>query len=156
MKKNERLPRLYVLSGLLLCLLLVGGEALAQSGPLQYYAVTPCRLADTRGAGLPAATHPPTLSAAVPQNWAITGICGIPPGAQAVTVNFTATNTLGPGFLLVYPQGDTPPPVSTLNYLVNQTIANAAIVPLGTGGGITLVAGVSGTDLIMDVNGYFQ
>jgi hypothetical protein len=34
-------------------------------------------------------------------------------------------------------------------------VANAAIVPAGTGNGITVVAGVSGTDLIIDVNGYF-
>jgi hypothetical protein len=42
-----------------------------------------------------------------------------------------------------------------LNYLANQTLANAAIVPAGTSGGVTVVAGVSGTDLIIDINGYY-
>jgi trimeric autotransporter adhesin len=42
-----------------------------------------------------------------------------------------------------------------LNYVAGQTIANAAVVPLGTGGGVTVIAGVSGTDLILDTNGYY-
>ena len=40
-----------------------------------------------------------------------------------------------------------------MNYVAGQTIANAAVVPLGAGGGITVIAGVSGTDLILDTNG---
>src|SRR6266542_3821332 len=47
------------------------------------------------------------------------------------------------------------PPVSTINYVAGQTIANAAIVPAGTGGAIIVVAGTSGTDLLIDINGYF-
>jgi hypothetical protein len=43
-----------------------------------------------------------------------------------------------------------------LNYLAGQTVANAAVVPLGTGGGVTVVAGVSGTDLVIDTNGYYS
>jgi len=39
--------------------------------------------------------------------------------------------------------------------VAGQTIANAAVAPLGTGGGITVIAGVSGTDLILDTNGYY-
>ena len=34
-------------------------------------------------------------------------------------------------------------------------MANAAVVPAGTGGGVTVVAGVSGTDVIIDINGYY-
>ena len=47
------------------------------------------------------------------------------------------------------------PTVSTLNYVAGQTVANAAVVPLGTAGGVTVIAGVSGTDLIIDTNGYY-
>ena len=68
-------------------------------------------------------------------------------------MNVTVTNTQGPGFILIYPQGGAQPTVSTLNYVAGQTIANAAVVPLGAGGGITVIAGVSGTDLILDTNG---
>jgi len=39
--------------------------------------------------------------------------------------------------------------------VAGQTVANAAIIPLGTAGMATFRAGVSGTDLILDVNGYY-
>jgi hypothetical protein len=39
--------------------------------------------------------------------------------------------------------------------VAGQTIANAAVVPAGTNGGVTVIAGVSGTNLIIDINGYF-
>jgi hypothetical protein len=76
-------------------------------------------------------------------------------GAAAYSLNITVTNTLGPGFIKIYPQGSLAPVVSTLNFVAGQTVANAAIVPAGTGGGIAVVAGVSGTDLIIDINGYY-
>jgi hypothetical protein len=71
-------------------------------------------------------------------------------------LNITVTNTTGAGFITVWPKGGTFPTVSTLNYVAGQTIANAAIVASGTGGGISVVAGVHGTDLIIDINGYFS
>jgi hypothetical protein len=71
-------------------------------------------------------------------------------------LNITVTNTTGSGFITVWPEGGTFPTVSTLNFVAGQTIANAAIVPSGTGGGISVVAGVHGTDLIIDINGYFS
>ena len=79
----------------------------------------------------------------------------IPPTAQAVSLNITVTNSLGTGYILIYPKGGNAPGVSTLNYVAGQTIANAAIVPLGTGGGVTVVAVVSGTQLLIDTNGYY-
>ena len=45
--------------------------------------------------------------------------------------------------------------VSTLNFTANQTLANAAIVPLGAGGGITVAAALSNTELLIDTNGYY-
>ena len=81
---------------------------------------------------------------------------GIPDFVNAYSLNITVTNTQGPGFILIYPEGGSQPTVSTLNYLAGQTVANAAIVPAGTNGGVTVIAGVSGTNLIIDVNGYFS
>ncbi|MBK8595572.1 MAG: hypothetical protein IPN83_08275 [Holophagales bacterium] len=80
---------------------------------------------------------------------------GIPTGAAAISLNVTVVNTAGPGFIMAYPEGGAAPTVSTLNYNAGQVLANAAIVPMSATGGITVVAGVSGTDLILDVNGYF-
>lgn len=123
--------------------------------PLPFVGTNPCRIADTRDAGFPGAYGPPSLAAGVPRNFPLAGQCGIPLSAGAMSLNITVTNTLGPGFILIYPQGGAQPVVSTLNYIAGQTVANAAIVPLGTGGGVTVIAGVSGTDLIIDTNGYY-
>jgi hypothetical protein len=125
------------------------------TSPTPFIGVTPCRIVDTRGAAGPFGG--PSLSAGVARNFALlSGPCtGLPAAVGSYSLNITVTNTLGPGFILIYPQGGSAPVVSTLNYLAGQTVANAAIVPAGTGGGITVVAGVSGTDLIIDINGYF-
>lgn len=123
--------------------------------PLVFTGVTPCRVADTRDGGFPPGYGPPSMPSSAPRDFTMTGRCGIPSSAQAVSVNFTVTNTLGAGFLLVFPAGGAAASVSTLNYLAGQTVANAAVVPLGTGGALTAVAGVSGFDLLIDVNGYY-
>jgi len=123
-----------------------------------FVGVAPCRLVDTRLAGFPAGYGPPSLTQGVPRNFDLNSdpqCPGIPAGIDAYSLNVTVTNTQGPGFILIYPQGGSQPTVSTVNYVAGQTIANAAIVPAGTSGGVTVVAGVSGTDLVIDINGYF-
>lgn len=123
--------------------------------PLHFVGLSPCRLVDTRGNGFTGQYGPPALTQGVPRNFVLAGECGISATAQAVSLNVTVTNPQGPGFILIYPQGSAQPTVSTLNYVAGQTVANAAVVPLGTGGGITVIAGVSGTDLIIDTNGEY-
>ncbi|HKD10652.1 MAG TPA: hypothetical protein VKE50_01190, partial [Thermoanaerobaculia bacterium] len=119
-------------------------------------AVTPCRVADTRGNGFTGAYGPPSLAAGSPRSFVLTGQCGIAGTAQAVSLNVTVTNTQGPGFIKIFPEGAASPVVSTLNFVAGQTVANAAVVPLGAGGGITVTAGASGTDFIIDTNGYYD
>ena len=59
------------------------------------------------------------------------------------------------GYLELWPKDQMPQdPVSTLNNVTGTIVANAAIVPAGTGGEITAFAN-SDTDLIIDINGYF-
>ncbi len=131
-------------------------EALAPvAAALPFVAVAPCRVADTRGNGFIGAYGQPALAAAVIRDFAITGQCGIPATAKAVSFNFTVTGTLGPGFLVTWPSGAPFPTTSTLSYTGGQTLANAAVVGLGAGGAISVAAGVSGTDLVIDVNGYY-
>jgi hypothetical protein len=74
---------------------------------------------------------------------------------SAYSLNFTATQTQGSGDLRVWPAGSSPPLVSTLNYVGGTTVANAAIVPASFDGTITVTAAVSGTHLLIDINGYF-
>src|SRR5499427_6036103 len=124
--------------------------------PLPLIAVPPCRVVDTRGNGFTGQYGPPSLAAGSPRSFTLTGRCGIAATAQAVSLNITVTNTQGPGFIKIFPQGGASPTVSTLNYIAGQTVANAAVVPLGAGGGVTIAAGVSGADLIVDTNGYYD
>ena len=131
------------------------GAAGVPTPPLPLTAIAPCRIADTRGNGFTGGYGPPALVAGVPRSFTLVGRCAIPVTAEAVSLNVTVTNTQGPGHIVIYPQGGAQPSVSTLNYVPGETVANAAIVPLGTAGGVTVVAGVSGTDLIIDTNGYF-
>lgn len=77
---------------------------------------------------------------------------------QAYSLNFTVVPKTpgGVAYLTVWPQGQSKPLVSTLNDLTNTIVANAAIVPAGTGGegGVATYAS-NDTDLIIDINGYF-
>ncbi|HQQ77433.1 MAG TPA: tail fiber domain-containing protein [Thermoanaerobaculia bacterium] len=132
-----------------------GRAALAPPPPtaLPFIALTPCRVVDTRGNGAPLAGG--FLPAATVRSYTVTGVCGIPANAQALSLNATVVLPTGPGFLVLYPQGGTFPPVSTLNFLGNDVIVNAAVVPISGAGGISMALGVSGSDVILDVNGYY-
>ncbi|HMF10486.1 MAG TPA: hypothetical protein VKJ00_15210, partial [Thermoanaerobaculia bacterium] len=130
-------------------------EASVPTPPLPLIGIPPCRIADTRGNGFTGQYGAPSLPAGSPRSFVLTGQCGIPSTAQAVSLNVTVTNTLGPGFVKIFPEGGASPVVSTVNFTAGETIANAAVVPLGTGGGVT-VGAAAGTDLILDTNGYYD
>jgi hypothetical protein len=138
-----------------------GGGITTQSDitlPLPFIGLPPCRLVDTRGNGAPITGG--KFAGGESREFILPGICGIPVTAKVISLNVTATETNGLGFLSVYPNGTPFPGTSTLNYTTfGVTIANAAIVPLGSsisGIGITVTAGVSGTHVVIDTNGYFS
>ena len=135
----------------------VGVHTLADvTNPLPFIGITPCRAADTRGNGFAGAYGPPALVANATRSFTITGQCGIPASAAAVSFNFGALNVGGAGDLRVFPAGGSVPLVSTMNYNASTpNIANAAVVPLGTGGAITVQADAVSIDLIIDINGYY-
>jgi hypothetical protein len=125
--------------------------------PLPFIALNPCRVADTRGNGFTGAFGPPPLVANATRSFTIAGQCGIPASAAAVSFNFAALNVGAAGDLRVFPAGGGVPTVSTLNYNGNTpNIANAAIVPLGAAGAITVQADATSIDLIIDINGYYD
>src|SRR5579864_5766797 len=135
-----------------------GYFTLATTNPaaLTFYPVTPCRLVDTRNAAGPLGG--PSLAANTPRTFPIqSGSCSLPANAQAYSLNFTAVPPGALGFLTVWPAGQTQPGISTLNAPAGTqpiVTANAAIVPAGTSGGISVFAS-NNTDLVIDVNGYF-
>ncbi len=125
--------------------------------PRKFFTVTPCRVLDTRNAE--SLLGGPPLGASSDRTFVITGQCGIPSSAKAVSLNVVVVNpTGGPGFVTLTAGGATQPAVSTLNYGVGKTRANNALVPLGPLGEMTVRCeqGTGAADLVVDVNGYFQ
>lgn len=149
--------------GLLMALvgsaLSIAGERVEAQG-YQYYAVTPCRIVDTRVANpyqpAPRNTTPTVLTALYPpstETWwpgpydALnpvgikvrlaplydgTGSCGVPATAAAVSLNASMIggNTLG--YFNMWPAGAAFPTVATMIVGQGETVtSNGAIVPLG-------------------------
>jgi len=120
---------------------------------LAFYPLTPCRIADTRGAA--GTFGAPSLAANQTRTFPLlTSACGIPGNAQAYALNMTAAPPGGLGFLRAWPAGSPQPGVSTLNATAGAVTANAAIVRAGVNGAINVFV-THATDLIIDINGYF-
>src|SRR5512132_1541364 len=94
--------------------------------PIAFVAITPCRLADTRGNGFTGPFGPPSMATQSPRVFPVAQNCGIPSTAQAVSANMAVTNTSAAGFLSVWPEGAPQPVplVASMNYSAGQTIAN--------------------------------
>jgi hypothetical protein len=127
------------------------------SSSLAFYPITPCRLVDTRPGPPPGPLAGPSLAAKQTRSFPLqSGTCNIPSNAQAYSLNATAVPPKGEnlGFLVLFPTGQKQPGTSTLNAPTGTTTANAAIVPVGTGGAVSVFTD-SATDLLLDINGYF-
>ena len=120
---------------------------------MAFYPVTPCRIADTRLSAGPFGG--PSMAAAQTRSFVIaSAACGIPSGAQAYSFNMTVVPSGPLAFLTAWPTGQPQPGVSTLNAFTGTVTANAAIVPAGAGGAISVYV-TNPTDLVIDINGYF-
>ena len=126
------------------------------SSTLEFYPLPPCRVADTRKSNFPQGLGPPSLSAGVERQFPILNAtsCNIPSSAAAYSLNLTVVPQGTLGFLTVWPTGQNRPTVSTLNDVLGNVIANAAIVVAGTGKDVSAYA-TNDSDLIIDINGYF-
>lgn len=123
------------------------------STALAFYPVTPCRLVDTRGAVGPLGA--PSLSAQQERVFPVlTSTCNVPTTAQAYAFNYTVVPKTPLSWLTTWPTGQSRPLVSTLNAPTGAITANAAFVPAGNNGDISVYV-TNDTDLIIDINGYF-
>ena len=118
-----------------------------------YTAASPARLLDTRNGtgGYPY----PTVRSGTPVRLRIAGVDGIPAGVTAVAVNLTVAGPSVGGYVAAYPDGQQQPTVSNVNFTGGQTVANAAIVPVGADGSIDVAIAGGPARLIADVYGYF-
>lgn len=111
----------------------------------------PERILDTRvGLGGPTGRLGPS-----PRAVQVTGVGGVPSGATAAIVNLTATEGTAAGYVSAYPCGGSPPLVSSLNFGVAQSIANAAFVKLAPDGTLCLRSNVP-VHGIVDISGYLS
>jgi hypothetical protein len=132
------------------------GVARAQTG-LQYFAVTPCRVVDTRSSIDPAVSKRGAYADNETRAYTFstsTDCPGLPStaGGWALHISFQPTNRSS--FLTVYPSGVTQPGTSTLLGYPGTVTGNNAVVPAGSGGTIELYCQYAG-NVIIDVNGYF-
>jgi hypothetical protein len=121
----------------------------------RYHPVAPTRLLDTRtGLGAIVAKLLPNVAL----DLEVTGRGGVPStGVSAVAVNVTVTDPVAGGFLTTWPTGVLPPLASSLNFVPAQTVANMAVVKVGSDGKISFLNGGNGggVNVIADVAGWF-
>jgi uncharacterized repeat protein (TIGR01451 family) len=123
-------------------------------GALRFIPATPCRVVDTRNAAGPFGG--PTLGAGSTRSFAIPqSACGIPATAQAYSLNVTVVPEGPLSYLTLWPTGQSQPLVSTLNSFGGIVVANAAVVPAGSGGAVSVYV-TNATDVILDIDGYFD
>lgn len=129
---------------------------MSQSGPFQFYPVTPARVVDTRGPD--GVNGGPALQANSPaRSFSIQGNGGIPAGVAAVRCNLTAVNAPGSGYLTVWPSGRAQPMVATLNLYGGSPLVNESIVEVSQDPQDLSVyfAGSGSLHVAIDVVGYF-
>jgi hypothetical protein len=124
---------------------------------LDYYTMTPCRVADTRAfAGMTGPFGPPSMAGETARSFPVqSSVCSVPTAAAAYALNITvvpATDYLD--YLATWPTGLAQPVASTLNSWDGQVRANAALVPAGTNGAISIYVS-DPTDVLFDISGYF-
>lgn len=120
---------------------------------LQYVALTPARLLDTRGqATVDGNNVVGKRVAGTTLTLTVAGRGGVPFNAKAATINLTAVKpAAGNGYLTTYPCDAAQPTASSLN-TTGVTIANEIVVKLSAAGQICIFTSVA-TDLIVDVVG---
>lgn len=138
----------------LLCLFQWSAGILQAQSIANFVSVAPCRVVETRDSSY-GAFGPPFLAAKSSRDFAIpASSCNIPAGVLAYSFNITVIPHGSLPYLTMWPTGQPQPGVSTLNSFGGAVVANAAIVPAGTNGSVSVyVAG--DTELIVDINGYF-
>jgi glucose/arabinose dehydrogenase len=121
----------------------------AVAGPLDFFAVSPCRVVDTRGGDAP------RLGAGVARSFAVAGGCGVPTAARAVALNVTVVDPTTGTYLRLYSTDEIGTNAAIVRYLPPVTRANNATVMLGADGALTALAD-GAIDLVLDVVGWYE
>jgi subtilisin family serine protease len=132
-------------------LLMVAGASLeTEASPATMKSISPQRIFDTRNGegGVPVRQVGGDYILEVQ----IAGKNNIAPaGVSAVSLNVTATNASGTGYITVYPCGSLPE-ISSLNFDTGDTVPNAVVARLSNSGTLCFYSNVA-VDIIADING---
>ena len=115
---------------------------------------TPVRLLDTRAGFGGCFTPGVPLAGDVEQSQLARGTCTIGASAQAIIGNATVVNNPAGGYLTLWPSSAARPLIASSNWVANQVFNRYFTVGLGGDGKFKIYAS-SGTDLVVDVSGYF-
>jgi hypothetical protein len=114
----------------------------------------PARLLDTRSSGTKVGK---TDGTGTPYELTVAGVSGVPStGVAAVAMNVTVVDSEATdvgGYVTVYPCG-TRPNSSNLNFVNGQTVPNAVVAPVSSGGKVCFYV-YGKAHLLADVSGYF-
>jgi hypothetical protein len=126
------------------------GAPTGTCGP--YVPLTPTRVLDTRnGTGGVFGPVGPQQTVSI----GIAGTAGVPAsGASAVVLNVTVSEPSAAGYVTVFPEGQTPPFASNLNFVAGSTVANLVEVQLGASGGVSFYNSAGDVQLVADLEGY--
>ncbi len=133
----------------------------------EFTAATAARVLDTRSATRAGSCSGActTIAPGASLTVQVAGVGGVPAaGVGTVTVNVTATNTTGRGYLVIHAADEPRPGTSNLNFVAGQTIANVAVTRLSSDGKVTIFNGShpgvvghdSPVDVVVDVQGWFS
>ena len=86
----------------------------------------------------------------------VTGVGGVPADAKAVVLNLTVTDTTSSSYLTVWPAGQPQPTASNLNWPAGDTRPNLVVAKVGAGGTVSIFNLLGSTDVIADVQGWFD
>lgn len=153
MKKIATISRLSFLASLF-CL---GMTTMAPKAEAQYsfYALTPCRVVDTRN---PNGVNGGPKMTAGRRDFTVRGVCGVPSTAKAVTLNVAITEATSNGYLTLWPSNQVQPLAATINFTTfDPALSNGAVVGLSTNTqDLAVYAASNSVHLILDVTGYFE
>jgi len=121
-----------------------------------YFTLSPCRLLDTRLPNGPLGG--PILGPNGERTFTLTGICGVPLNASAVSVNVTVVSPTVDGYLSIDPGNAFFLGTATMTFQTGEVLSNSATLGLATDGtGTVRILNGSGgnTHVVVDITGYY-
>jgi hypothetical protein len=118
--------------------------------PTKFYALTPCRIADTREPNGP--TGGPALATGATRTFTLTGTCGVPSGATALSLNVAVVGGTSGGTVA------TSFGTAVVSFAAGMTRSTIAVLPLDASGRASLCGYFpsGAVQVILDVSGYYR